>query len=285
MAGEHTTTTFDAALTVAVNRRMLPFAVRQSVVFPLFNFDDDSEGHESKISRWPDNSGDITDPVAETADVGLSTTNVTSATLTPDVTGIAFDVGDLLASSTPLAGLQNFVEEGSGILVEQAEDDVHALFGSFSTSRGATTVDLTLATFLTAAVDLKMNQAPFPIFAILAPIAVADLAVDMGGLGGISEGTSVGLVDVAGGDVGLKGVVGSIPVYESARAVSINTNADRESWMGHRDAITIRRKWMLRPEFERDARGVSTNVVVTNAYGLVESADEFGVQLVSDHET
>lgn len=284
MANETTTTTFTNAMTLAVGRRFLKTIVPRVVVGNLFNVQDEGEGLSTKVARMPDSSGSITDPVSETGDVSVVAVTPTSVTITPDATGIAFDPSDLLRSSSPAASLDAFVEHGSEMLIQQSEDDIHALFSGFSGSVGATTTDLTAATFLSAAVTLKMSQVPYPIFAVLAPIQIQDLALDLGGLPGISQGTSVGLLEVSGGAPGLKGAPGSIPTYESPRAVALNSNADREGFMGHRDAITLRRKWMLRPEMERDAKGLSTNVVVSSAYGLAETADSFGVQIVSDHE-
>lgn len=284
MADETTTTTFTAALSDIVRARMLPFAARTAVVAPLYALDDPNEGLVGRIARMDDNSAGITDPVAEASEVANVAVTPTSVTLTPDVTGIMYDVSDLVGSSTPLAGMQTFVEDGTGILTIQLEDDFHALYASFSTSVGVTGSPLTTAVFLSGAVILKMNLAPFPIFSVLAPVQVSNLAIDLGGLPGISQGTSVGLLDVTGANIGLKGVVGSIPVYESPRAVSINADADREGWIGNRDAITIRRKWNLRPEFQRNASLVSTEIVVTSAYGLAETADDWGVEIVSIHE-
>lgn len=277
MANETTTTTFTNALTVAVGRRFLQNIAPRAVVGSLFNTQDEGEGLATKVARMPTTA--VTNPVAETADVTVAAITPTSVTITPDVTGIAFDIADVLGASSPGASLDAFVAHGADMLLQQSEDDIHGLFAGFTASVGTTTA-LTGATFLSGAVTLKVAQAPYPIFAVLHPLAVSQMAANLGGLGGLSAGTSVGLFDVAGGAPGLKGVVGSIPVYESPRTVDQGDVLG--GFMGNRDAITIRRKWMVRPEQQRDAIGVSTNIVVTSCYGLAMTADSFGIEVLSE---
>ncbi len=279
-----TTATWVLGLSVVVGRRVLRFLEAMPVVSNLFNVMNEGDGLTGRVSRMPDVRGSISDPVTEGAAVSTATTTVTSGSLTPSVTGIAFEVTDLLTGSTPFAGLGPFLEAGADVLVEQSEDDIHALIAALNggTHIGVTETPMTLAILLEGLVALKVAQAPGPFFGALAPIAVADLAADLGGLGGIAGGTSVGLVETAGGRPGLKGVVSAVPIYEAPRAPTITAGEDRESCVANRDAISVRVKWAIRPEMQRNALNVSTELVITNAYGLAETADDWGIPITSD---
>lgn len=283
---ETDTASFSAALSIVVGAQFIKQIAPLPVVSNLFNVMNEGNGLTSKVARWPDITGGISDPVTEGSDVATQAITPTGVSLTPTVTGIAFEITDLLATSQPFAGMMPYIEIGADVLVEQSEDDIHALFASLNggTRIGTSGSAMTFSILLDGAVTLKVAQVPGPYFGALAPIAVADLAADLGGLGGMQGGTSMGLTETAGGRPGLKGVVSSIPIYECPRAVSINTNADRESLIAHKDCISIRTAWTMRPEQERDALGVSTNIVITNAYGLAETADNYGIPIETDHE-
>jgi len=300
MANESTTTLWAAqnSLSVIVRARLLEYAQRSTVIGNLFTVDDTASvrGLVHGVSRWPDLSGSITD-ITEGTDLANVAVTATTVQITPATVGMLAEIHDLLGSSTPFAGLDPFIRQMGSAVAEELDDDIAGLFTALNgaVQVGTTTVDLALSDFIDGIVIVQTNQAPAPYFSVLHPRQVGDLANHVGGFttathataiagigGGNSAGTqTAGLLDTVGAQtMGFTGSVAGVPVYSSPRVIS--AGGDRQGCIASSDAITVARKWSIRPEQDRNIAGPATLLAVTSAYGVAETADQFGVPVETD---
>lgn len=305
MANESTTALWAAqnSLSVIVRARLLMYAMRQVILGNLFTVDDtsSSRGLVHGVSRWPDLSGNVSD-ITEGTDLANVAVTATTVQITPATVGMLAEIHDLLGATTPFAGLDPFIAQMAGAVGEELDDDVGALFTALNsgTAVGTTTVDLSLADFIDGLVTVQAAQAPAPYFAALHPRQVGDLAIHVGGFsttthvtptlaanspgaGGAAGTISAAFLDKVGTQqAGFVGEVAGTPIFSSPRCPLVNASADRSGCIASADAITIARKWSLRPEQDRNIAGPATLLAVTSAYGVAETADNFGVPVETD---
>ena len=295
MAGESTANAWQSAnaLSVIVRRRILDYAKRLAIIAPRFTNDDTApiRSHVHRVDRFPDLSANVTD-LTEGDELTPTAITPTSVDITPATTGIAAEITDLLAGSTPNSGFEQYFSQMAGVIVEEMDDDTGALLTALNggTAVGSTGVDLTLPDILNALVIHQTNQAVGNPFCMLHPRQAADLGLDVGGFTAAQHGAAAAgtvttrLVDNLG-NVGTNGLVGSVagvPVYVSPRIPTVNAGADRSGALASPDAITIAKKWIAKSEQQRNALGVGTYLVVSSAYGIGETADNWGVPIESD---
>lgn len=292
MAGESTSLTWatNNVLNVMVSTRFIEYANRAAVIAPLVAVED-LEGKPTKkvyVGRWPDLSG-TTLTTTEGTDFSDTAVAPTAVALTAAVLGISFEIMDLLAESSPLASVAQFTPQGAGVLAQKADDDIAALFAALNggTAVGSTGVDLSLANLIDGIVALDSNQAVGQAVAVLHPRQIGDLAASVGAytVGGSFAGTqSAGIIDKLANTPGNGFVMqfAGLNIYKSPRCPSVNSGADRSGAIFTRDAITMARKWGIRSETIRNPRGPSLDLVLTAAYAVAETADQFGIPVTTD---
>lgn len=274
-----------SALAILAVEGAIEYASKFPVIANLVNVRDINGGLVARFRRWPSiSAGAITEGTATTP----TTVTATAAALTASQVGIDMEITDLLAGSgaPPIAA---FARQGVLACMEKLEDDLAALFGALNggTAIGTSGSAMTFANTLTALLTLKAAQAPPDMAFVLHPKQWSDYWTSVGAAatGGSFVGQMTNKVDgwaMGSAGNGFVTAIAGVPGYESARCPLVNSNADRGGALFARDAISVARMWSTRVEQERNARGVSNVLVITSAYGVGETADNFGVPVETD---
>lgn len=284
MAGEATTNLWatNNALTVLVQDAILEFQVRYPVLANLVRTYTlgPTQGKTTGVRRWPTLA-----PAALTEGTDMSQTAGTPTTvqITAAMQGISFEVTKLLERSD--VGVINAIgAQGAAVTMQALEDSLTALLAALNggTAFGTSGADLTLNQFLDASAAVLANQAAGDLFAILHPQQVQDLIRSVGGSAGFAGTESAMALDKFGSTRGFKGSIGGIPVYESPRCPSVNAGADRSGAVMTQDALSTVLKWNVEVETLRWPIGPSTYIGATIAYGVGETADQFGAPITTD---
>lgn len=274
-----------SALPVLAVEGAIEYASKFPVLANLVNIKDVNGGLVTRFRRWPSVSAGA---ITEGTDTTPSTVTASAAALTVSQVGVDMEITDLLsmAGAPPLAA---FARQGILALVEKLEDDLAALLGALNggTSVGTSASDLTFANCLSAILTLKAAQAPPDMSFVLHPVQFNDYWVSVGAQATAGSFMGTGVTNIEGWAGGSRGngfvtTIAGVPAYESARCPLVNSNADRGGGLFCRDAISVARMWTAKVEQDRNARGVSNVLVITSAYGVGETADNFGVPVETD---
>lgn len=284
MAGEATTNLWatNNALTVLVQDAILEFQVRYPVLANLVRTYTlgPTQGKTTGVRRWPTLA---TAALTEGTDMSQTAGTPTTVQITAAMQGISFEVTKLLERSD--VGVINAIgAQGAAVTMQALEDSLTALLAALNggTAFGTSGADLTLSQFLDASAAVLANQAAGDLFAILHPQQVQDLIRSVGGSAGFAGTESALALDKFGSTRGFKGSIGGIPVYESPRCPSVNAGADRSGAVMTQDALSTVLKWNVEVETLRWPIGPSTYIGATMAYGVGETADQFGAPITTD---
>jgi len=232
--------------------------------------------------KWPLLSAtDLT----EGTDASNSAVNTSSIGVTADEAGIMITVTDMLLTSSSLGGLEPYAMELGKALANKIDSDLLAEVADFTSSVGATGVDMTEANFLEAIYTLESGNAVGPFVAVLHPAQVHDLRTALAA----STGAVWGGASAPAEDIGAFGSLYGVDVFKSTNCASVNANADRQGVMmpmGNQSGLAYVLKTGARTEFQRDASLRATEIVVTAIYGdeCVNTAPNGGVAIITDHE-
>lgn len=294
MANEVTTAAWSAVLPTVVRRRFIEFARREAIIAPLCAAETigPGQGKSLVIARSADAAGvgGYTYKPSEGTDLVNAPLTPTAVTLTAAMGGIGFEVSRLASQGIPQANPDYFFEQGAGALAQKHEDDIAALFTALNggTVVGSTGVDLTFAQFLDGIVTINSNQAVGTVSAVLHPIQVADLMRSLGGfgatanVGGAFAGTQTAAAVDRLANIGLVGNIGGVVVYQSARCPTANAGADRAGAIFVPDAIGAVWMWKAEVSSIENPYLPGIQMSVTAAWGVAETADPFGVAVVTD---
>lgn len=288
MANEVTTAAGSAGELVAaeiVSRLVIDAAYAAAVVPPLVRFEDISSAPTltMEFPKWPLLAGaDLT----EGTDAANTAVNTTSVSLTADEAGLMITVTDLLLNSSVLGGgLAPYAAELGKALANKIDLDILAAAANFTNSVGTSGANITEADFLSAIYTLESGNAMGPFCAVLHPIQVSDLRVALSATTGAVWASPTAPAKDIGALTNLYG----IDIFQSTNCASVNTNADRQGYMGPRgngSGLAFVMKAIGKTEMQRDASLRSTEIVVTAVYGqaCVNTAANGGVKIVTDHE-
>lgn len=270
------------ALSILVQDAILEYQARYPVLANLVRTYTlgPAQGKTTGVRRWPTLS-----PASLTEGTDMSQTAGTPTTvqITAAVSGISFEVTKLLERSD--VGVINAIgAQGGAVTMQGLEDALTALLPALNagTFFGTSNSDMTLANFLDCAAAVLANQAAGELFAILHPQQTQDLIRSVGGSAGFAGTESAMALDKFGSTRGFKGVIGGVPVYESARCPTANSAVDRVGAIMTQDALSTVLKWNVEVETQKWVIGPSTYVAATMAYGTGETADQFGAPLITD---
>lgn len=287
MANEVTTAAGSAGELVAaeiVSRLVIDAAYGEAVMPPLVRVADISEESTLTVEfpKWPLLSAvDLT----EGTDASNTAVNTSSTGVTADEAGIMITVTDMLLSSSSLGGLEPYAMELGKALANKIDSDLLAEVADFTSSVGATGVDMTEANFLEAIYTLESGNAVGPFVAVLHPAQVHDLRTALAA----TTGAVWGGASAPAEDLGAFGSLYGVDVFKSTNCASVNTDADRQGVMmpmGNQSGLAYVLKTGARTEFQRDASLRATEIVVTAIYGdeCVNTASNGGVAIITDHE-
>ncbi|MFQ5737118.1 MAG: hypothetical protein ACE5GY_09720 [Thermodesulfobacteriota bacterium] len=287
MANEVTTAAGSAGELVAaeiVSRLIIDAAYAEAAMPPLVRVADISSDSTLSVEfpKWPLlTASDLT----EATDMGNTAINTTSTLVTADEAGIMITVTDMLLNGAGLGGLEPFATELGKALANKIDTDLLASASSFTSSVGATGVDMTEADFLSAIYTLELGNAKGPFVAVLHPYQVSNLRAAIA----VSTGAVWGGASAPAAEVGSLGTLYGVDIVQSTNCASVNIGADRQGVMmplGNQSGLAYVLKTGARTEFQRDASLRATEIVVTAIYGqgCVNTASNGGVKIVTKHE-
>lgn len=277
----------DAALTASLQMQMEEEA-RVGLVVPRFFRTVQVSGPTlvTKFSKHPvtADAGTLTDGTAA-SNTGI---NPTAVTLTAGGVILAGDVTDLSAQGS-LLDVPQAIANFARALVNKIDSDCAAILDNFTTTAGATTVDLTIANLLSAYYSLMAaNELYNPVF-ILHPIQYSDVQNEI-----IASSAPVwsgpmaqDMLKYGSNDPNYRGTFLGVPVFTDSNCPSSGgggTDDRGGALLSAGRACAIGWKWAPKVETLRNVKMVATQIGVSAAYGVAEIHDGAGVSIITDHE-
>jgi len=219
--------------------------------------------------------------IAEGTDLSNTALNPTSVDITVSEFGVMTSVTDLMAeaSTTNMAADVGFIMgEAMG---KKLDEDVFALFSSFTTSVGdnndAEELDADL--IFKAVAELRANNAPGNYYCVAHPKAVYNLKKTL-----INNGAAIGDLSDVGNEALRSGVLGTIAgctvIESTAVPTSSGDGAINAVFSDMALGLAMKRDFNL--ETQRDASLRSTEYVMSGAKGQAILKDAYGVQIITD---
>jgi N4-gp56 family major capsid protein len=281
-----TTTTYNDTVYSAIIADMVLDALMAAVVTPplLRHFD---------LRNKPSKSVDV--PKADkftAAAVNEGTELANTALTTAKVTGTAGEVGimatvtDVLEVSDIPAAHGARLRQLGRALGDKLDVDITALGSGFSSSVGATTVDLSVANILSAIYTLEAADAPKPFVGVLHPVQISDIRTALESNANApfqSMGIRAGTNELGPAGNGFAGSWFGLDLYFSTNVPTANAGADRAGMIFSRGyALGMVEKWAAKivPMYWPPIRGWV--LVATANYGVFEIEDSAGVGVVTD---
>jgi hypothetical protein len=273
-----------------INDAVLMYAHDETVSASFINWLD-LRGKATKVGSFPkwvlDTATDITNETTTLNNESLETTDVQ---VTAAEIGVRRDVADAAVEETVLgAQLFDFIVVDGGTLCGiSLEDDICALYPSFSTSVGATGVNLTLANMVEAQAQVRTNGQRGQLINILHTQQASDYQAAQAAATSttVNDFFSVG----TGIETGYLGTFMGAQVWTTGLCDDANTTADvvgacfvRGDTNPKTAAIggVITRD--IRVATDRDEPNRLTQVVITAKWGVAEISDLSGTAIITDN--
>lgn len=283
MANEATVTTATEFVMTEFLAELIIRAAYSGTKFLPFVCYDSIEGQSTRTKEFPKSPLLTASTLTEGVDMVNSAFNPTSVTVTASEVGLMITPTDVLIGAS-ITGPDYFVEQLGLALATKEDSDIAANSSGFTTTVGATGVDLSETNFLDARFNLQNGNAVGPFWSGLAPIQLRDLQVDVatsaGAIWGASGGPSQELVlEMA--------MFYGVLCIASTNVPTANAGADRGGFMapmGPNCGIAYLNKRGARVEGQRDASLRATELVGTKDYGTgcVNTAANGGVGIITD---
>jgi len=229
--------------------------------------------------------------VTEGSDITATARTTTSASITVAEVGLNTEVTDFAkeTTATVVADLLTWAASQGRAIAQKVTGDLCALFANLNdgTAVGSTTVNITVANFLSAMYTLDSQNAPGKKVCVLHPVQVYDLFGAIEASTGtpwsnVGELVRRGVLPNGDQGAGYYGDCFGVPVYQTTECPTANSAEDRAGAMFVKEAMGFIQLRPVRVEYDRDASKRSTEVVVTAAYGVGEVEDDYGVPIVTD---
>lgn len=288
MATTTTTTLTELVNSEFISPAILEYALDSIVAAPYVNMLDlrGKATGTGSFPRWVLDSA--TDIASETTDLSSETLETTDVTVSAAEVGIRRDISDTAQEDNILgAALYDFlVKDAGNLLGVSLDDDIVALFGSFSNSVGTSGSDLTLANMAGAISQLRKQKSRG------APVFILDdqQAEDLQAAQLASSATTIGsFMDIKASNAEFLGTFMGAPVYSSSLCDTANTGDDvagglfiRGDVSPNAAAIGMVMARDVRVEMDRDIHNRTTLVVATARWGVGEINDDAGVGIITD---
>lgn len=254
---------------------------------PYVNWMQLTGSNTGSFAKWVlDTATDITN---ETTSLSNETLETTEVSIVAAEVGIRRDISDVAVEASVIGSqLFDYVVDDSGqALGLSLEDDICALFSSFSTSVGATGVNLSVANMVEAQAQVRTNGHHGQLCNILHVQQAADYQA------ALASGTGTVLADFFQMETSLEGgglgsFMGNV-VWASGSVDLVNTSADRNGACFVRGDTNPRQAAIggvlargIRTEEQRDASLRLTEIVTTARWGVGEISDLSGTGIVTD---
>ena len=278
------TSTYDDVQYSAIITDEVLDALMATVVTPQFLNKYDIMGSASKAVKIPKADKFTAAAVAEGTELTNTALTTTSVTITASEIGIQATITDVLEVSDISAAHGARLKQLGRALADKLDIDICALLSGFSTSVGATTVDLSLANVLDAIYNLEVADAAGlgALVGVLHPRQTADIRTEL-------EADTAAIYDnrtdkdLSKAQAGWFGNWMDINFYQSTNVATANAGADRAGAIfvnGY--ALGMVEKWAARVEAMRWAPIRGFVLVATAMYGVGEVEDAAGVAVVTD---
>ncbi len=282
------TTQYNDVSYSAIITDMVLDALMAAVVTPQLLQYHELAGQASKAVQIPKADKFTAAAVAEGTELLNTALTDTNITITAAEVGIQATVTDVLEVSDIPAAHGARLRQLGRAMADKLDVDVCALFDGFSTTIGATGVDLSIANILDAIFTLENADAASlgQIVGVLHPRQAADIRTAVDATSGEAYSGVAGARAAQLGPAPGPGFFGAwfgIPFWMSTNVPTVNLGADRAGGIFIRDyALGLVNKWTARVESMRwpPIRGI---VLTASAmYGVGEIEDAAGVEVVTD---
>lgn len=215
--------------------------------------------------------------LTEGTDMSSTAVSTSSVTCTVGEVGAQVVLTDMAAFGAGNPAMELGTVLGNSIATKM-DTDIIALFDGFSTSLGATTVELTVADIFKAAATLRANKARGQLFAVLHPYQAYALKANL----------TNSFANPNGGELqneamrrGYVGNIGGVEIYESANVV-VDGSGDSKGAIFSQEALCLAMKRDFNIETQRDASLRGWELNATAVYGVAELDDTYGVEMYFD---
>lgn len=272
-----------------INPAIMEYAHDFAVSAPYVNWQD-LRGKSTKVGSFPRWVLDTaTKPANETTTLANETLETVETLVTAAEVGIRRDVSKASVEESILgAQIWDFLIEDAGTLLGiSLDDDIAALFPSFSTQVGATTVNLSLANMVEAQAQIRKNKMRGSLVNILDDQQASDYQAAQAA----STSTVINsfMTVSTGIDNGYLSEFMGAPVWQTGLCDTANTGADVVGACfirGDQNKKTAAIGGVLTRDIESETQRVIedrlTKFVATGKWGVGETADESGCGILSD---
>lgn len=215
--------------------------------------------------------------LTEGTDMSATQVSTSSVTVTVQEVGAQVILTDMAAFGAGNPAQELGTVLGNAIATKM-DQDLIALFDSFSASLGATTQEITVADLFKAAATLRANKARGDLYAVVHPFHAYQLKANLTNTfanpnGGAGQNAAMTQAFV--------GSIGGIEIYESAN-VAIDGSGDAKGAVFSREALALAMKRDFNIETERNASLRAFELNATAIYGVAELDDDYGVEMYFD---
>jgi len=224
-------------------------------------------------------AGDLTEATAPSA----ADTNTTSVDITMAEIGTYFEVSDMLRDSAERDVIADLGAQAGRAIAEKMDEDVFALFNSFTASVGTEDSAITVDNIFEAVATLRAAKVTGPLAAVLGPRQALQLKKELATSGGANlTANEVGNSVLRGYYIGS---LAGCQIFESSLVKSdLNTDADAElNMVGAVFAPTAMGHAMrggINMETQRQAAKRSEDIMMTAVKGEAILQNSHGVKIV-----
>jgi N4-gp56 family major capsid protein len=202
-------------------------------------------------------------------------------TLTVSEIGLATQVTDLARISSASNVVADVGRLFGEAIARKMDQDLTALFDSFSTNVvGTDSSALTAATIFQAVAKLKSAAVPSnDIVCVLHPAVAYDLKSS---ITNVFANPNAGDLQNEAMRQGYIGQLAGIPVFETSNIANTGTAGDFKGGVFHRDAIGLAMMQDIKIESQRQALLRGDDIIATAIYGKGIIREQYGVEVVAD---
>jgi N4-gp56 family major capsid protein len=277
MAGSTTTTLNDllpaitAEAMFVANERSIMRGLVKNYAIPASN------GKTITVPIYPTQTAIGLTEGEEVANTAISTDGVTLTVSTVAVRTMITDLIRSSAASNVIADVGRLFGEA---IAKKMDQDLLALFASFSIGVGDAATSLSAATVAQAVARLRANSVPSDALAcVVNPYVAYDLK---SALTNTFANPASGMIQNEAMQTGYVGTLFGVPIFESANIANNGTAGDFVGAVFHRDALGLAMIGDIAIETQRRASFVGDDIVASAHYGVGELYDGYGVKITAD---
>jgi N4-gp56 family major capsid protein len=236
-----------------------------------------SNGKTITVPIYPTQTAAAVTEGDEVSNTEVATSGVTLTVSTVAIRTIITDLVRASSASNVVADMGRLFGEA---IAKKMDQDLLALFASFSTGVGGASTEMSAALIANAVARLRANAVPGDQLAcVVNPYVAYDLKKT---LTNTFANPNAGIIQ---NEAMLTGYVGSlfgVPVFETSNIANTGTAGDYVGAVFHRDALGLAMIGDINIETQRSARHIGDDIVASAHYGVGELYDGYGVKITAD---